>query len=93
MTTTHDLDAQLEAMFAAQAEALEAPVREWTGATPLPPVGPASRRRAYVVGIAAFSAAAVTLGVLAVGSSTDQTVETNGPAAAPVTTPAPSPPR
>lgn len=93
MMTTDDLDTQLEAMFAAQAEALEVPNREWSDASQMAPVRFASRRRAYVVGVAAFSAAAVTLGVLAVGSSTDQTVETNRPAAAPVTTPATSPPR
>lgn len=93
MTTTHDLDTQLKAMFAAQAEALEAPAREWTDATQMAPVRDASRRQAYVVGVAAFSAAAVTLGVLAVGPRTGQTVENNRPAAAPVTPPATNPPR
>ena len=94
MMTTHDLDAQLKAMFAAQAVALDAPAREWTDATQMAPVRSASRRRAYIVGVAAFSAAAVTLGVVAVGSSTDQTVDTKAPAAAPapVTSPPTTPP-
>lgn len=81
MTNPTDLDTRLTAMFAAQEQALRAPLREWTDLQDVREPAPRIRRhRVYALGLAGFAA---MLALVAVSQqSADQRVTTGGPPAA-----------